>query len=71
VWALETVKRESHIDILDGKENPIDEENRTKVPVGANDPLFECIDAAIGRIQLSVKRLTILPAATPSPGTQA
>lgn len=50
-WAVETVKRESHVDVLDGKDNPIDEENRTKVPVLAKDGLFLCIDAAIKRIQ--------------------
>jgi hypothetical protein len=50
-WVLQTVKRESHVDILDGAQRPIDEENRTKVPVPAKDSLFERIDAAVKKVQ--------------------
>ncbi len=50
-WVLATLKRESHIDIFGGRERPIDEENRIKVPVPAKDGLFQCIDAAVKKVQ--------------------
>jgi hypothetical protein len=48
---LDSLKMESHVDIIGGKETPADE--IVAVAVQAKDHLFQCIDTAVKKVQPS------------------
>ena len=52
-WALETLRMESHVDIVGGKENPVDVGDRVKALIAAKDRLFQSLDAAVKKVQTS------------------